>query len=856
MNRLEVFGCDSTVWILYLKENAKAPISRIPDIKMSLTLSEGLWRPGYLQRRILCVFLVIFCISLVALEAVSQLSKSHQGLVTSVESRRYLWTYGPTAIITLIAAFWSRVEFQSKKREPWRTMHETPCTASRSVLLDYVSEAQPLSMLKAIRNKHTAVVASIACSLLLKLLIICSTGLVVHQSLVQPEPSTTVGQAVIIENQILLVIAILILDSREAIMPCNLGTISGMVPILANSSKFYESLCGTGATSLDVLRHCLEDGRYWTHRGLQGFSIEGFQPEQSQAESDHREKYLAWRPFPSLIARILILIGVAAVIAGLEVTLHMSQTHQGLGDVARDGYMHFLWTLLPAVIMVTIALLLASIDFNVRCLAPFAKLKSPGGATLQESLALDFLDTISILNVFQSIRTRQWTVLATTLSTLIASFLSIIASSLYSSIDVPHVTTMNFIQDTVFTADPTKAHSTGGSDAIEVSGLILHNNLTYPPWTYEELTFPKLSIEEATDLLSHSFVDINVPTLRPHLSCHLQTGPNRRDLRTNFKSNPNGVADAPYTSSDHAPYYLDIHAPSEYCPQYPEDANDPITLTLVRPEAYFGIQIPNWGSSSGQRTGSQTLCSNTTYIWGHANTDSIDYIAMLSCNTSAEIVDANTRFHLPDLDIDVETSPPRPDDSSARPVDVHPERPVLDLLSAVSDYTSLDRFFQAVVYGKYSVPMHTLGQSSESNNVIDSIQHNYKIIVAQQSADLIRIPANGTLNNMPFPGTVTNPNRVRIVQDATSTRILEALLGALIVLNVVALVLMNTDHVLPKSPCSIAAVTSLSNVLASYDSGGGGGGEGGRSRFFLGWWDSSGGEKFGIYLSGDTDMIR
>lgn len=59
------------------------------------------------------------------------------------------------------------------------------------------------------------------------------------------------------------------------------------------------------------------------------------------------------------------------------------------------------------------------------------------------------------------------------------------------------------------------------------------------------------------------------------------------------------------------------------------------------------------------------------------------------------------------------------------------------------------------------------------------------------------------------PTTVVDPDRPRLSQDTTSTRVLEALLGTMLVLAALATALLGTDHILPKSPCSIAAVASL-----------------------------------------------
>jgi putative Ca2+/H+ antiporter (TMEM165/GDT1 family) len=135
------------------------------------------WRPGYLQRRVLIAFIVVFCAVIAALEVLNYISQVNYRIASSVNSRHYAWTYGPTAILTVIAALWSRVEFQAKQYAPWQAMQEGPTEASQSVLLDYLSPMQPVALFKAFRNRNLVVFSSISCSLFLSLALVLSTGL-------------------------------------------------------------------------------------------------------------------------------------------------------------------------------------------------------------------------------------------------------------------------------------------------------------------------------------------------------------------------------------------------------------------------------------------------------------------------------------------------------------------------------------------------------------------------------------------------------------------------------------------------------------------------------------------------------
>lgn len=137
------------------------------------------WRPFYLRRLVIASFIVTLVLILAAIEALLAISNKNDGIATSIHERHYLWTYGPTALLTLFAALWARAEYQSKLVAPWRRlMQQQPMDAKRTLLLDYVSDFQILVVFKALRNKDWTV--SIACtvSLLIKILIVISTGLI------------------------------------------------------------------------------------------------------------------------------------------------------------------------------------------------------------------------------------------------------------------------------------------------------------------------------------------------------------------------------------------------------------------------------------------------------------------------------------------------------------------------------------------------------------------------------------------------------------------------------------------------------------------------------------------------------
>ena len=138
-----------------------------------------LWPPKYLRRSVIATFILIFAFLIVAIEALVIVSARNDGIATSRSELHYLWTYGPTAFLTLVAAFWSRVEYQSKLVAPWRNlMQQHSVDSEHTLLLDYISGLQPLIIVKAFRNRDWMVLITCTVSILIKILIVISTGLV------------------------------------------------------------------------------------------------------------------------------------------------------------------------------------------------------------------------------------------------------------------------------------------------------------------------------------------------------------------------------------------------------------------------------------------------------------------------------------------------------------------------------------------------------------------------------------------------------------------------------------------------------------------------------------------------------
>ncbi|KAB2569610.1 hypothetical protein BFW01_g12268 [Lasiodiplodia theobromae] len=141
------------------------------------TSGEPTWMPFYLRRVFLLGFAVVFILMIVALEVLYFFSVRDGGLATVEESLHYLWTYGPTFVLTMAAALWGQVEHSAKQMMPWSLMSRGETVAKHGLLLNYLTSSMPGSLIRSLRRRHFAVSIGISGSLVLRLLIIFSTGL-------------------------------------------------------------------------------------------------------------------------------------------------------------------------------------------------------------------------------------------------------------------------------------------------------------------------------------------------------------------------------------------------------------------------------------------------------------------------------------------------------------------------------------------------------------------------------------------------------------------------------------------------------------------------------------------------------
>jgi hypothetical protein len=264
----------------------------------------------------------------------------------------------------------------------------------------------------------------------------------------------------------------------------------------------------------------------------------------------------------------------------------------------------------------------------------------------------------------------------------------------------------------------------------------------------------------------------------------------------------------------------------------------------------------------------------------------------MGCNESIEIIDVDTTFFGPDLDIDF-SIPPTPREATARPTDFtyrdadggHADY-MNEMMSIYSEFSQpassplLDEFFAALTTSRWAVPSSYLTDISKTPQVRNAINNQYALVRTQMLNFMQRMPAsttNVTLTPsgnatkqfpndavMSYSATITDPaGQRRLVQDPAATHTLQGLLGAAVVASILAWIMMPRTRALSRSPTCITSVASLiagGNLMEFVPEGAAWMRDGelrewfpASARFWLGWRageDGSGEQRFAVWVVG------
>lgn len=136
------------------------------------------WRPSFLTRTNLFAFIATMALLIAGLETIWGVSQKNSGIASADASLQYLWTYGPSAILTFISAIWNCVEYEAKAITPWLRKAKAKNQSLEYLTIDYVSMNTLVVPFRSLARRDFLVTACAIVSLSLNALIVMSTSLI------------------------------------------------------------------------------------------------------------------------------------------------------------------------------------------------------------------------------------------------------------------------------------------------------------------------------------------------------------------------------------------------------------------------------------------------------------------------------------------------------------------------------------------------------------------------------------------------------------------------------------------------------------------------------------------------------
>ncbi|KAL0936865.1 uncharacterized protein CTRU02_209081 [Colletotrichum truncatum] len=515
--------------------------------------------------------------------------------------------------------------------------------------------------------------------------------------------------------------------------------------------------------------------------------------------------------------RALFAIFTLAVIAGLSSALNISESSDGLATVREDGYMHLLWTSLPALVMLGIALYVSCCDFAFRGLAVLWCLSSRSCSA--DELDVTLVDMLGLRALYNSLQKRVWTVTLSQLLALMCAFLTTLISVIFTVESIPENNAIQLQQNSWFGSFELGIGLDGLSSSRRnrdvLSSLLTRqgeSELTYPQNTYNELVFPVLGGLESLDTSPNMTVKATIPAAKLQSTC-TKLLPN--EYRVSIK---NWTEETTYYEGDFRQPYT--------CPNGKQgNVSDSITLSAATHKlglSYFASVFASPGNLGELNTTCQlglspnyTLYSSyrvQTYAWGLYSNEKKDfeYLSLWKCNytwveipTTVNLAPVKGKYVLdPD-------APPQPDVSNSKPWVPTLEVPHLNNKfhtrgvgnafpqSIVRDPLAgqMDEQFTVLIepYGRF--PLTAFNDTSQEDGILKDLRRNYAFLSAQLVNLENRYNMTESSWDSPPPAgglpavnaVITNHGRRRLVQNPTITYVLIGIIAVVALANIWAL---------------------------------------------------------------------
>ncbi|KAK5658290.1 hypothetical protein OQA88_2265 [Cercophora sp. LCS_1] len=693
----------------------------------------------------------------------------------------------------------------------------------QDVVGDYFQQYVPLVASRSLMKEESSLVTAVAA--------VTSERLMV---------SFAVTQFVVVHLAVaaFLTVGMVFLVPKKGFLPRDPGTIMDTAALIINSRGLLQSLRGVGGGDANALRERVVGPEYYTgveayeradSKGSGYFRIFGGHSEQQEpVYTEPTDKF----PHPGLLhpaSRLTGILVTTSLIIGLDFALQASGKNGGFADAVDEEHRHLLWTVVPAVVFGLVAMYFVSAGFIIRILSPYAALTR--GATFEQSVNSNLVDRASPLVIYQALKSRNLAVGSATVAAVASSLFVMFAASLFMVTIVPTTADCRLLTDDFFAQSngaPDDGFCTTCQNGTVLASLVLNGNVSYPGFTYADLAFPSLTLvsvpEDMSSLPDDVIITATIPGVRPSMQCRRFQ---QSELSVSFNlstftgtGNPMQVIfPVGAGSTDNA-------------------ADNTMTINTGPNLSSTNTMDPNAFFGAGAYKPLPLADSNTPrwlYIWGqlqNAGTSqpAIRSLSGLACNESVFSLNVAVRFLGGSLDIDA-VNPPVPDESSLVPVPLALDGNLdYNTLVTLSTPHILDPFFMSLTASRFAIPPSHLADSSLASQVAEAITRQHVLIRTQIISAWNRRPTtlepslafpldvNGTVmgnaTELAFPARLTinslpSGAARRVVQDMVSTRVLQALLAAVLVASGAAWLALPKGNLLPRMPTSIASVAGF-----------------------------------------------
>ncbi|KAF6816687.1 hypothetical protein CSOJ01_02862 [Colletotrichum sojae] len=515
--------------------------------------------------------------------------------------------------------------------------------------------------------------------------------------------------------------------------------------------------------------------------------------------------------------RAVVTILLCAVITALLSGLHLSETSQGLATVSDEGYIHLLWTSIPTLVVLSIALYVSACSNAYRSRSILSLLSQR--ETNAEYLDTSFSDMLEPRVLALSLSKKLGAVSLAQLLAILCGFLTTLVSVIFTMETIPETKSIQLQQATWLGSRDLDDPDVMRNRRRVLSSLVLHvgdATMNYPINTHDDLVFPSFQVENILDprgnpnssiraTIPAARLDGNCFRMQPYDDPNLKISAGHRVQGDTFDASVMRVLER-MTCPNGTRRYLDSRFPYSVGQNsigrlyVAGMMNSPGNLADINSACDLGLNETT--------DFKYTTSRSQTYAWGEYSAVKEDFahFTMWRCNYTWMEVPTEINLVVGDGEyvLDPE-NPPQPDMSRARPWD-----PPLDVPEITKDQGDDDdgAFPQVALknplmglnfpdqirvlaqpFGPFEP--EAFGDPNREIDMITTLQHNYAFLAAQLANVELRLNASENSRTSPAPpsglpaidAVMTDMGRRRLIQNPTVTYVIVVILVLVVLAN-------------------------------------------------------------------------